>query len=104
MACGDYATYAEFIREGQMFDALYCPFGDQLGGTLFALMVFGAIGMSLYIYSGSVVLPLVLFLIVGSVIIVQLPSAAVQLVGIVILLGITGIGYLMVQRTRRTVR
>jgi hypothetical protein len=101
MACGDYGAYQEFWINGQFFDAVFCPFGDVLGGVGFALFVFGAIGLSLYIYSGSVVMPLVLTLILGSVVVTQLPSIAAQLVGAVVLLGIAIAGYLIVIRSHR---
>lgn len=99
MACTDYTAYWEFWRHGQFFDAVSCPFVEALGGPLFAMLVFGPALLGMYIYSGSIILPLVLTLILGSVVVVQLPSVALQLFGIVILLSIAGAGYLLVQRS-----
>lgn len=98
MACGDFATYKEFWYAGQFFDAVYCPFGDQLGGLLFGLLVFGAIGLSLYIASGSATVPLVLGVILATVIFVEVPAGAVQIAAIAIVLMLGIAGYLIVQR------
>lgn len=86
MACGDFNSYWKFLVEGQMFDAIYCPYGDLLGGTVFALLFFAPISMALYIYSGSIILPFVLAVILGAVIVVQLPGAAVSLAAALALL------------------
>lgn len=100
MACGDYgpelSSLTSALVDGKFFDAITCAFANEMGGALFALMVFGALGMSLYIYSGSVIVPVVLAIIMGSAILVTLPSSAAQLAGIVILLTVTVGGYLMV--------
>lgn len=98
MACSDFSVYKEFWYAGQFFDAVYCPFGDQLGGLLFGLLVFGAIGLSLYIVSGGATVPLTLAVILSTVIFVELPASAVQVGAIAIVLGIGIAGYLMVQR------
>jgi hypothetical protein len=66
MACSDYASWSEFIAQGQFFDALICPFVDSMGVALAGLMVFGTIGLALYIYSGGIELPLVVGIIVGA--------------------------------------
>lgn len=99
MACGDYSNYYEFLVEGQIFDAIYCPFGDVMGGALFALIFFGGIIMATYIYSDGVVLPLTMTVILGAVIVTQLPSVAVQLVVAALLLTLAGSAYLLIQRT-----
>lgn len=99
MPCSDYSNYYEFLVEGQIFDAIYCPFGDVLGGALFALIFFGGIILATYVYSDSVALPLSLTVILGSVVVVQLPSAAVQLIAATLLLGLTASGYILIQRS-----
>lgn len=101
MACSDYSKLTEFWVNGQFFDAIFCPFGDALGGVVFALIFFGAIGLALYIFSGSLVMPLVLTLILGAVVVSQLPSLAAQLVGAVVLVGIAIAGYMTVMRLNK---
>lgn len=99
MACSDYSNYYEFLAEGQIFDAIYCPFGDIMGGALFALIFFGGIVGATYIYSDGVVLPLTMVVIFGAVIITQLPSVAVQIVVAALILTLAGSGYVLIQRT-----
>lgn len=101
MACGDYTEYWEFLTNGQFFDAIYCPYGDLLGGVVLALLFFAPSAMALYIYSGSIILPFVLFLILGSVVIVQLPGAATTIVGAVALLVIAIVGTAMILKMNR---
>lgn len=98
MACTDFNSYKEFVVNGQFFDAVWCPFGDVMGGIVFALLFFAPLGISLYIFSGSIILPFVLFLILGSVVVVQLPGLAATLVGGVILLAIALGGTLMIMK------
>lgn len=99
MACGDYPNYYEFLAEGQIFDAIYCPFGDVMGGALFAFIFFGGIVMATYVYSDGIVLPLTMVVLLGAVIITQLPGVVVQIVVAALLLTIAGSAYLLIQRT-----
>jgi hypothetical protein len=98
MACSDYASWSEFIAQGQFFDALICPFVDSMGVALAGLMVFGTIGLALYIYSGGIELPLVVGIIVGAGVVTQVPAIASQIVGIVLVLGIALAGYVLIMR------
>jgi hypothetical protein len=81
------------LIDGAFFDAIVCPYADVMGVAVFAMAVYGALGIALYIYSGNAVLPLVLTLILGGVVVTQLPGPAVQLVGVVALLLIAAGGY-----------
>lgn len=103
MSCTDFSSYGEFLRAGQFFDAVYCPFGDLLGGAVFALLFFGVIALALYVYTDSVAVPVVVTILIGSVVVVQLPPEAVNITGIMLVLGIVGAGYLIV-RTFETTR
>lgn len=98
MACRDYDAYYKFLIEGQVFDAIYCPFGDALGGPMFALIFFGGILTATYVYSDGPVLPLTMVIILGSVVVTQLPSVAVQVVVAALLLVVSGLAYTMIQR------
>lgn len=105
MPCGDYGSELSDLTtalvDGKFFDAITCAYANEMGGALFALMVFGALAISLNTYSGSVIVPVVLVIIMGSVILVTLPSSAVQLAGIVILLTVTVGGYMMLLYVNR---
>ena len=98
MACSDYDTYLEFMQNEQFFEAVYCVFGDSVGVLLFPLLVWGAMGSALYIFSGSLIMPLVLTIILGGVLVVQLPAGPVQFVAAVVLFGIALGGYALVRR------
>ena len=98
MACSDYDTYLEFMQNEQFFEAVYCVFGDSVGVLLFPLLVWGAMGSALYIFSGSLIMPLVLTIILGGVLVIQLPAGPVQFVAAVVLFGIALGGYALVRR------
>lgn len=98
MACGDFPEYYQYLLNGQFFDAVYCPYGNVMGGVTLALLFFAPIGLALYIFSGSIILPFVLFIILGSVIVIQLPGMVASLVGAVALLVIAIGGTLVILR------
>jgi len=58
MACGDYGTYWEYIANWQFYDAIYCMYGNEVGFLLFPLLVYGALATGLYIFAGSLIMPL----------------------------------------------
>jgi len=89
-------SLVELFADGKFFDAVVCPHTEVMGLLVFALLVYGAVGTSLYIYSGSAVLPLVLTIILGGVVITQLPGIAVQFAGAVALLLLAAGGYYLV--------
>lgn len=101
MACSDYDTYIAFFQNEQFFEAVYCVFGDSVGVLLFPLLVWGAMGTALYIFSGSLIMPLVLTIILGGVLVVQLPAGPIQFVAAVVLFGIALGGYALVRRLDR---
>lgn len=92
-ACEQYDTAAEMLIDGKFFDAVVCPHTEIMGLAVFAMITYGAIATSLYVYSGNAVLPLTLTVILGSVTITQLPGPAVQLVALLALLLIAAGGY-----------
>lgn len=103
MACTDYTSYGDFLVNGQFMDAIICPFSDQLGFLVFSMMVYVAIAASLYIYTGGVTVPLIVSILVGAIVIVNLPSIAVKLAVIVALLVVTIGVYLLVRRAEGAV-
>jgi hypothetical protein len=98
MACSDYDAYFQFLKNEQFFDAVYCVFADSVGVLLFPLLVWGSMGTALYIFSGSLIMPLVLTIILGGVVVVQLPAGPIQFVAAVVLFGIALGGYALVRR------
>lgn len=95
VTCGP--TLAELLMDGKIFDAVVCPHSEALGGmVVFALVVYGSIMTGLYVFSGTAVLPLSLTIILGGVIVSQLPGPAVQFAGVVLLLILAAGGYFLV--------
>lgn len=96
--CG--GSLADALISGQFWDAVVCTFSEPMGGVvIFGLFVWGGVGAALYLFSGSAIIPLSLTLILGSVVVTQLPGPAVQLVGVLGLLVIAGaLYYLVVSR------
>lgn len=100
MPCSDYSEYGDFMTNGQFFDAIYCPFADQMGVALAGLIFFGAIGLSLYIYTDSIAVPLSVAVVVGAAFMTTVPAIAVNIVMIAGLLGITVAGFFLVMRLK----
>lgn len=92
--CG--GTVGDLLVSGEFFQGIVCTFSEPLGLALFAGIVYGAIGLSLYIFSGSAILPLTLTIVLGGVVVVQLPGPMVQFVGVVALLLLAAAGYYLV--------
>lgn len=91
MACSDYSTLAEVrdgLVEGAFFDAITCSYtmGQGMPGELLAFIVFGGVAIAMFIKAESTVMPLVLTILMGSIVLSQLPASAVQLGAIVIIL------------------
>lgn len=87
MACGDYPALHEYWANGQFLDGVTCPYATAMPGELFALMILAPVGLALYYASGSVKLPLVIGIIIGASVLVQVPAAAANIIGIAIILG-----------------
>lgn len=101
MACGDHQEYWQYLANGQFFDAVNCPYADTLGTELWALLVFGALMLALYVNgNGDVSRPLVIAIVGGGIVLSQIPSQAVQLAVVVALITIGGLGFLVTMRLR----
>lgn len=98
MPCSDYNTYWEFLYNFQFYDAVYCLFTGEVGLYLAPLIIFGSLGVAFYMYADSLIMPLVLSMILGGVIVVQLPPGPVRLIGVTVLFGVGFGGYLIVRR------
>lgn len=98
MSCNDYSSYAEFWTNFQPMDGVICPFADLLGMSVFALFAVGAVGTAFYVYTDSISLPAVLVIIIGSVVLVELPAGAINLTVLAILGAVSAAVYLFYQR------
>ena len=103
MSCTDFNTLQQFWLNGQFFDGVFCAFGgpqSAMPASAFILMVGAALGVSIYTYTGSIAVPAVLAIILAGVVVMQLPGIALQLVGIILLIGIAAGGLLLIRRLR----
>lgn len=101
MACTDYDTLREFWTNGQFFDGVFCAFGGALApmpGSAFVLLFSAFLGVGMYVYAGAIILPLVLAILLGGVIVAQLPGVALKLVGMIVLLSIAAAGMILSRR------
>lgn len=92
MACTDWdGVYLDALKDGAFQDAILCPYQDNMGGVVFALFVYGAIGTAIYVRTDSIIIPFVLVLLTGGIVMTEVASIAVGLV-ITMLLFVVGIG------------
>jgi len=94
-------TAIDQMLNGEIFQALISPFVDTLGIPLFALFVFGSIGVSYYAVSGRVVMPVIMMILIGGVTLEYAPPSSARFGIIVLILGLASIAYLAWQRARR---
>jgi hypothetical protein len=98
-ACQQYDALLNYWTSGQFFDAIYCAFGGEgVLGPVFPLFIAAALGTSLFVYGGSVVLPLVVLMLVGSAIVPFLPGTALRVVVMALVLGLGVVGFGIVLR------
>ena len=74
--------------DGQWQAAATCPYDLQIGTLAFGFMIYGAVMTGLYVRTQSLVLPMVVTVMGGTIAISRLPSMAHQLVGMTIMIGL----------------
>lgn len=83
MACSDQSSNFDFFTSfngSAPFDAIYCPYLDSLGdGAVIALFVFGPLMFMYYVHNDSPIVPIVFGVMLGSVIVAELPATVVNL-------------------------
>ncbi len=89
MACSDHDLWIDALDAGTMAvrDAVLCPYQTSMGGAVFAtLVLFGMVGVPIYIRTQSIIIPFVLALLISGVLLAQMVAMAQTLVIVVILL------------------
>ncbi len=102
MACTDHDLWIDALAASEMAvrDAVLCPFQTSMGGAVFAtLVLFGIVGVPLYIRQQSIIIPFVLALMLGGILLTQVVAMAQTLV-IVVLLLVFGIVPVILLRRR----
>lgn len=89
MACPDGSRYQNFsaaMAELDLWEALYCPYGVAAGELVVGAMFYSAVGLAIYIRTGSAIVPFVLLLILGSTVTAQMLSVISGFAALLILL------------------
>lgn len=87
MACSDYnGDFLEAMLQEEFRDAILCPYQTNIGGALFAMIIYGAITSHIYIRTESVLIPLILTILVGGIALTQIPSSATALLTFALLM------------------
>lgn len=92
--------YINEMLNGEVFQALAGPFLDTLGIPLTALMFFGSIGTAYYAVSGKAIMPVIMLIMIGGVTLQFAPPSAARFGIIVLILGLTSIGFLAWRQTK----
>lgn len=104
--CTAYDSYYHYITRAdpaRIMDAVTCPLIDGMGGgatgeMLLMGIVFGALGISFYMYSRSIGPVVILTIFGGAMFLNQMPASAQQFAGIILLFSVTIGGYAIWRR------
>lgn len=101
VACTETDPMYQGWVDGEFINTFICVFAPDPSAQLFmALIVFGGIGIGLFVFSGSVVLPAVLGIMLAGAIFVFLPPTVTNLALVVGLFVVSIGGILLVRRLR----
>ncbi|MDR9381145.1 MAG: hypothetical protein RI560_05660 [Natronomonas sp.] len=103
VTCADYGTLREFFTNGHFIRGWDCAMtgGDAATQLMFASVIFGSVGLGLFVTTGSVVMPAVLAILLGGAILTLLPATFVNLALVAVLLLLGGLGLLVAFRSGR---
>jgi len=87
------------LREN-FFEAILYPFTSTLGEPLLALLVFGSIGFAYYQVQRSVIIPIIMLILVGSVTLSRAPSSAGNAIVAMTVVALASMGYIIYTRAR----
>lgn len=84
--CTEGKDGVDYITDFEFMAAVGCPYFDVAGLLVVGTLVYGAIAGSIYIRTGSVIIPFGLLFLTGGVVMAQVASVAVGLATAVVLL------------------
>lgn len=90
MSCPSGPRFTGFEHAMQSLDlwtALYCMYGVPMGEAIVGTLFYGAVSLGIFIRTGRVGIPAILFIILGSTILAQMLTVVTPIVGLVVLLG-----------------
>lgn len=73
--------------QGDWWQAIFAPYELLLGEALMGTILAGALIMGFWIYSGDVVLPSILVLLLGGILTAALPGSIVNIARVMIVIG-----------------
>jgi hypothetical protein len=86
------------LIEGDVFRAVVDVYLAQIPVPILSLLVFGTIGVGYYMVQKSMIIPTVMFLLVGGVTVSRIPVSFQSALLTLVVLGVAGIGYVLLQR------
>jgi len=86
------------LLEGDIFGYLLEIFTATVPVEIMALVLFGSIGVGYYMVQRTVILPLLAFILIGGVTILEGPLSFVQGLVAAFIIVVTGIAYLFINR------
>jgi len=103
VTCAEYDSLWQFFINGHIVRGWDCTMtgGDVAAQLMFASVIFGGVGLALFITTGSLVMPAVLAILVGSVIFALLPATLTNIALVAVLLLLGGLGLLIAFRSGR---
>jgi hypothetical protein len=101
VTCSEYESLWEFFLQGYFVRGWDCAMtgGDVATQLMFASVVFGGVGISLFVTTGSLVIPSILAILFGGVILGLLPATLVNIALVAVLLLLGGLGLLIAFRS-----
>lgn len=99
--CSAGKDFGAYMAEFEFIKAPVCAYANSLGLLVFGMFVYGGILSSIYIRTGSLIIPMILLLLTGGVVLTQVPAVASPVLVLVILgvpAGLTALVYYLYSR------
>lgn len=91
----------EYLVDFQFIEAITCTYADPAGMLVLGMVVYGAIGLSVYIRTGSPVIPAILLFLTGGAVIPFLAAPATAAATVLVLCAGGGVvAYLYYRHSR----
>ena len=101
--CSEWDSTWELFVEGYFVAGWDCAMtgGDSMLQLVFGMMIFGAVGLSLFVTTGSLLIPSILAILFAGVIFTLLPPTIVNIALVALMLSIGAAGILLTRRIDR---
>lgn len=98
--CGP-GDFQSRLLDWEFVQAFTCQFADSIGFLALGMLVYGFLGMAIYAYTGSVLIPLVLLFLTGGAIMTQTAGIATTIATVIVLVAGAGVVTLIYVRYSR---